>query len=75
MTAFRNADSTVAVQVINNSNKVIHVAIQGLPVKSASKVTSYTTDNGNNLTAGSARVIKGGIQDSIPAHAMVSYVT
>ena len=75
MTAFQNSDETIAVQVINNSGRPRGVNLAGLPLRGSRKVSTYLTDNGNDLTAGSLRCVKGQIRDSIPAHAMKSYVT
>ncbi|KAK5132461.1 hypothetical protein LTR08_009072 [Meristemomyces frigidus] len=75
MTAFENADKTVAVQVINNSNYTQAVTVQGLPVGKHSSVVGWLTNNEHDLSKmGVQRVAGGGIGTSIPALSMMSFV-
>lgn len=76
MTAFENADGSVAVQVINNSNATQAVIVQGLAVDGHSVVTGWLTNNEHDLTR--VLVTKAGSGDlhaSIPALSMMSFVS
>ena len=75
MTAFENADRSVAVQVINNSNYTLAVTVQGLPAGRHSSVAGWLTNNDHDLSKVSVQsVARGGIQASIPALSMMSFV-
>lgn len=76
VSAFKNADGSVAVQVINNSDAGEKVTVEGvfapLGIKS---VMTYLTNNANNLTAVHATANgEVGFQALVPARSMVSFV-
>jgi len=75
MTAFANADGSVAVQVINNNNSTQPVKIQGLPVRRHWTVSGWLTNNEHDLSRVSVQAVgHGEVQASIPALSMMSFV-
>jgi len=70
-TAFQNTDGTIAVQVINNGNVNQTVTLQGV----RGRVTTWLTNNANDLTPGSLGTNSLGlIVGSVPARSLVSFV-
>lgn len=75
LTAFENADGSVAVQVINNSNSTQAVSLQGLSAGWHSSVASWLTNNEHDLTRVAVqRLGTAGIQANVPALSMMSFV-
>lgn len=76
MTAFENADGSVAVQVINNSNATQAVTVRGLTTRGHLRVTGWLTNNEYDLSqVAVAKSAKGGYHASIPALSMMSFVS
>jgi len=76
MTAFENADGSVAVQVINNNNVTETVTVQGLTVGRHSSVAGWLTNNDHDLSRVPVKSVgRGKYQASIPAKSMFSFVS
>ena len=80
-TAFENADGSVAVQVINNSNATQSVLVSGLKAAghqhSSSKPTvrGHLTNNDHDLALSPVKPLGGGRHGAnIPAYSMMSFV-
>lgn len=71
-TAFRNADGSVAVQVINNSDLPQPVSIVGFA--DDCQVETFLTNQQYDLKQGSARNNKGAAQSTVPARSLFSFV-
>jgi O-glycosyl hydrolase len=76
VSAFRNSDGVVAVQVINNSTNATDVEFTFEGGKGPASLKSFLTDNENDLTylgqvtAGN----NGTLESTLPARSMVSFV-
>lgn len=74
VTAFANTDGSLAMQVINNGNTAQPVILQGVASRGAS-ITTYLTDNSNDLTEGTiSESSLGVIIGNVPARALMSFV-
>ncbi|KAF4622807.1 hypothetical protein G7Y89_g14218 [Cudoniella acicularis] len=72
-TAFKNEDGSIAVNIINTGSSAasVSIAVTGFTVTAA---TAWLTDTKNDMTAQTVTVADGGVEGSIPARAMVSFV-
>jgi hypothetical protein len=72
MTAFKNKDGTVAVQLINSSSSTTSVTVKGFSARSAK---AYLTDNSHNNISGTTATLSGGAATvNVPGHSMVTVV-
>ncbi|KAF7157646.1 hypothetical protein CNMCM5623_002020 [Aspergillus felis] len=72
MTAFKNSDGTVAVQMINSASSATSVTVKGI---SAGSAKAYLTDNSHNNISDTTASLNGGAATvNVPGHAMVTVV-
>jgi O-glycosyl hydrolase len=72
MTAFKNKDGTVSVQMINSASSATSVTVNGFSARSAQ---AYLTDNSHNNISGTTVSLSGGAATvNVPGHAMVTVV-
>ena len=76
VSAFMNADKSVAVQVINNGDKQEKVTVQGVfAPKGTKSINTWLSNNAHNLTQGHASAVGDeGFQATVPPRSLLSFV-
>ncbi|KAF2225771.1 glycoside hydrolase superfamily [Elsinoe ampelina] len=72
VSAFQNVDKSISVQIINNGNTPQDVVVKGFGPRG--RISTFLTNNANNLTRGEARVDPQGARASIPAFSLLSFL-
>ena len=74
-TAFANADGSIAVQIINNSNQNETVTLENSGLTTSGYVSTWLTNNNNDLTQSHPiSQDKGKIVAVVPAKSLFSYL-
>ncbi|MCJ1311230.1 hypothetical protein MMC25_004901 [Agyrium rufum] len=74
VTAFANKDGSTAVQIINNGVNTESVTLTGLTIAKGATVQTFLTDNGNDLTAGTAKVKGNKATAEVPGKSFLSFI-
>jgi hypothetical protein len=73
VTAFENTDKSTAVQIINNSNNTETVTLSLKGYNKHSQVTTYLTNQQNDLKAGVATKKGGKVSAKVPGQSLLSF--